>query len=146
MQPQRVRVDLGLFGLQAVGLELAANQIAPRDLQLLVFGVAGEADDLHAVQQRPRNGVEHVGRGDEHDPREVERHPEIIVAKGRVLLGVEHFQHRGRGVALNAASELVDLVQHHDAIARAGLLDGLDDIARQRADIGAPVPRISASS
>ena len=138
-EPQRLGVDLGLFRLQAVGLELAANQIAPRDLQLLVFGVAGEADDLHPVQQRPRNGVEHIGGGDEHDPGEVERHPEIIVAKGRVLLGIEHFQHRGRRIALNAAPQLVDLVQHHDAIARAGLLDGLDDVARQRADIGAPV-------
>jgi hypothetical protein len=52
-QPQRLIVDLDLLGLQAVGLELAANQIAPRDLQLLVFGVAGEADDLHAVRSGP---------------------------------------------------------------------------------------------
>ena len=75
----------------------------------------------------------------EHDPGEVERHAKIIVAKGPVLLGVEHFQHRGRRVSLDAASQLVDLVQHHDAIARAGLLDCLNDVARQRADIGAAV-------
>ena len=36
-------------------------------------------------------------------------------------------------------AELVDLVQHHHAVARAGLADRLDDVAGQRADIGAPV-------
>src|SRR5205823_3670768 len=30
--------------------------------------------------------------------------------------------------------------EHHHGIARSGLADRLDDVARQRADIGAPVP------
>ena len=63
---QRVVVDLDLARLEPVRLDLAAHQIAVRDLELLVGGVAGEADDLHAVAQRPRNGVEHVRGGDEH--------------------------------------------------------------------------------
>src|SRR6202035_3052804 len=50
-QPQRLDLDLGLFRLEAVGLELAADQIAPRDFELFVLGVAGQADDLHAVLQ-----------------------------------------------------------------------------------------------
>ena len=54
-QLQRLRLDLGLLGGQAVGLELTPHQIAPRDLQLLLLGVAGEADQLHAVQQRTRD-------------------------------------------------------------------------------------------
>ena len=36
-------------------------------------------------------------------------------------------------------AELVDLVEHHHAVARAGLADRLDDVAGQRADVGAPV-------
>ena len=57
----RVVVDLALLGRQAGGLELALEQIAPRDLQLLVLGVAGQLDHLHAVAHRARDGVEHVG-------------------------------------------------------------------------------------
>ena len=38
---------------------------------------------------------------------------------------------------MDAGAELVDLVEHHHAIARAGLADRLDDVAGQRADIGA---------
>ena len=71
--------------------------------------------------------------------RQVERHREVVVAERVVLLRVEHLQHGRRGIALDAAAELVDLVEHHHAVARAGLADRLDDVARQRADIGAPV-------
>src|SRR5690606_20159578 len=35
--------------------------------------------------------------------------------------------------------ELVHLVQHEDAVARTGLPDALDDVARQGPDIGPPV-------
>ena len=43
------------------------------------------------------------------------------------------------GIALDAGAHLVDLVEHHHAVPRAGLADRLDDVARQRADIGAAV-------
>src|SRR5260221_225407 len=84
---------------------------------------------VHAVPQRPRHAVEHVRGGNKHDPRQVERHPEIIVAEGRVLLGIEHFEERRGGVALVAAAEFVDLVQHHHAIPAVGAADPLQDIA-----------------
>ena len=71
--------------------------------------------------------------------RQVERHAEVVVAERVVLLRVEHLEHRRRRVALDAPAELVDLVEHHHAVARAGLADALDDVAGQRADIGAPV-------
>ena len=71
--------------------------------------------------------------------REVEGDAEIIVAEGRILLRVEHFEQRGGRIAVKAGAELVDLVEHHHGIARAGLADRLDDVARQRADIGAPM-------
>src|SRR5215471_11579625 len=41
------------FGLlEAVRLHLLRKQVAARDLDLLILGVAGETDDLHAVHQR----------------------------------------------------------------------------------------------
>ena len=83
-----------LRALQPGALDLARDEIALGDLQLLLLGVAGEADHLHAVVQRRRDAVEVVRRADEHDPREVERHAQVIVAEGRVLLRVEHLQER----------------------------------------------------
>ena len=121
-------------------VELALEQIAPGDFELLVLGVAGKLDDLHAVAHGAGNGIEHVGGGDEHDLREIEGDAEIVVAKGRVLLRVEHLEQRRRRIAVEAGAELVDLVEHHHRIARAGLADRLDDVARQGADIGAPMP------
>src|SRR4029079_19435797 len=80
-------------------------------------------------------------RADEHHARKVEWHREIIVAEGRVLLRVEHFEHSRCGVAMETAhAELVDLVQHHHAVAGAGLAHALDDVSRQRTDVRAPMP------
>ena len=40
---------------------------------------------------------------------------------------------------MKARAELIDLIQHENRISAAGLFDALNDIARQRADIGAPM-------
>src|SRR5262245_29445854 len=137
--PQGRVVDLDLLGPEPVGLELAAHQVALGDLELLARGVARELDDLHAIAQRAGNGVQHVGRGDEDHAAEIERHVEVVVAEGRVLLGIEHLLHGRRRIAVDARAHLVDLVQHRHAIACARLGDRLDDGAGQRADIGAPM-------
>ena len=71
--------------------------------------------------------------------RQVEGDAEIVVAEGRVLLGVEHLEQRRGRIAVEAGAELVHLVEHHHRVARAGLADRLDDVAGQRADIGAAV-------
>ena len=117
----RVLLDLGLLGREAGGRELARHQIALGDLDLLVLGVAGKLDHLHAVAQRPGDLVEHVGRADEHHPRQIERHREIVVAERGVLLGVEHLEQGGRRVAVEALAQLVHLVEHHHGVARPGL-------------------------
>ena len=39
------------FGLEAVLGDRMRDQVLARDLDLLVLGVAGDADDLHAVHQ-----------------------------------------------------------------------------------------------
>ena len=137
--PEGLIGDPDLARLEAVGVELTRNEIAARDLKLFAGRVAGEGDDFHAVAKRAGDRVEHIRGGDEHDPAEVERHPEVVVAEAVVLLGIKHLQHRGGRVALDAGAELVDLVQHHDAIAGAGLADCLNDVAGQGADIGSPV-------
>ena len=62
-----------------------------------------------------------------------------MVGEGLVLLRIEDFEQRGRGVALVACAELVDLVEHHHRIRGAHPFQGLHDATRQRADVRAPV-------
>ena len=62
-----------------------------------------------------------------------------MVAEGVVLRRVEHLEQRRRRVAAVVGADLVDLVEQHDRVHRAGLLDGPHDAAGQRADVRAPV-------
>src|SRR5947209_3023458 len=49
---------------QTLFRELLRNQELASDAQLLEMRIAGEGDDLHAVLERRRDRVRHVGRGD----------------------------------------------------------------------------------
>ena len=62
-----------------------------------------------------------------------------MVAEGVVLGGVEHLEHRRGGVAAEVGAHLVDLVDHEDGVAGAGVAQGADDRPRHRADVGAAV-------
>jgi hypothetical protein len=107
-------------------------------LSLLVFGVAGQADDLHPVQQRRRD-VHRVGRGHEHHVRQVEVDLDVVVAEGVVLLRVQHFQQRAGRVAAEVHAQLVDLVEQEQRVAGAHLGQALQHLARHGADVGAAV-------
>ena len=74
-----------------MGLTLLGQQVPLRDLHLLLVRVAGDFNDLHAVEQRARNGVERVGRHDEHHAAQIDGNFKIVIAEGVVLLAVEHF-------------------------------------------------------
>ena len=50
--------------------------------------------------------------------RQIEGHTQIVVAERAVLRRVQHLEQRRGRIALDAAAELVDLVQHHDAVPR----------------------------
>ena len=90
-------------------------------------------------RKRSGNGLEHVGGGDEQHVAQIERLAEVVVAERRVLLRIEHLEQRRGRIALEARRELVDLIEHEHRVARAGLAQALDDVAGQRADVGAPV-------
>ena len=110
-----------------------------RDLHLLDFRVAGQLQHFHAVAQRLRNRVQHVGGADEHHVREVVFDVEIVIEERAVLLGVEHFEQRRRRVAAEVHRHLVDFVEQEHRVHRPGLLHHLDDLAGEGADVGAAV-------
>ncbi len=110
-----------------------------RDPDLLLVRVPGQRQDLHPVAQRPGDGVERVGGGDEQHLGEVEGHAQVVVDEGVVLGGIEHLEQRRGGVAPPVGADLVDLVEHEDGIARLGPPQPLDDAAGQRADVRPPM-------
>src|ERR1700691_2324933 len=135
---QRVVGDRPFRRLKAMRLDLFRYQVAPRDLDLFVLGVAGNADDLHAVHQRLRH-AQRVGRGDEHHVRQIVIDLEIMVVEGSVLLGIEHFQQRRRRIAAPIGAELVHLIQQEERVRCLRLLHALNDLAGHGTDIGSAV-------
>ena len=136
---QDLVADLDLVGLEPVALQLARQQVAAGDRQLLLGRVAVEGDDLHAVEQRRRDRVEQVRGGDEDDLGEVDLDVEVVVAERVVLSRVEHLEQGRRGVAAPIGADLVDLVEQDHRVHRLGVAQGADDPARQGADVGAAV-------
>ena len=108
------------------------------DFEFLVLGVAGDADDLHAVHEGRRN-VEGIRRRHEHHMRKIVFDLEIVIHEGRVLLGVEDLEQGRRGIAAEIHAHLVDLIEQEKRILLLGLAHRLNDLAGHGADIGAPV-------
>ena len=106
-------------------------------MRLLVLGVARQVDDLHAVAQRLRNGIEHVRSADKEHLGQIERNIQVVVPERVVLLRIQRFQQRRRRVAAEVASQLVDLVQHKDRIVGLRAAQRLHDLPRQGPDVGA---------
>ena len=73
------------------------DQVAARDVDLLVGRVAGELDDLQAIAERCRHRLEDVRGAHEHHLGEIERELEVVVAERVVLFRVEDLEHRGAG-------------------------------------------------
>src|SRR5204863_10074298 len=92
--------ELDVLALESRLLELTRNEIALRDLALLLLRVPGELHDLHAVEQRSGNVLHEVTGADEEDLTEIERNAEVVIGEGVILRGIEHLEQRARGIAL----------------------------------------------
>jgi hypothetical protein len=133
-------VDVYLVGQETVPLDLPRPEIAASDSDLLVDRVAVEANDLHAVEERARDRVGHVGSRNEEDLRKVQLDVEVVVAERVVLRRVEHLEERGRRVSTPVGADLIDLVQHDHGVHRLRVPEGADQSPRERTDVRAAVP------
>ncbi len=132
---QGVLLQDHLVGGQTGALQLPGQQVVAGDDDLLVLGVAVEADELHAVGEGLRDGLQHVRRGQEDDVAEVELDLQVVVAEGVVLGRVQDLQQGGGRVPAEVGADLVDLVEEDDRVHRASLLDGAHDPAGQRSHV-----------
>lgn len=105
-----------LVGAESGALQLPGQQVVAGDDDLLVLGVAVEADEFHAVGERLGDGLQHVrGRQEDH-VAQVELHLQVVVAEGVVLGGVQDLQEGRRRVAAEVGADLVDLVEEDDGV------------------------------
>ena len=84
-------------GKRPCRVKLLGDDIFLGDMRLLLLAVAGELDDIQRSQSAGGMVSSMLRRGDEHDLRQVESDVEVVIAKRRVLLGVEDFQKRAEG-------------------------------------------------
>src|SRR5262249_14656934 len=80
-EADRLFRDFDQVGLESVLFDLLRDQVALRDVYLVIFRVALQIDDLHAIAQRLRDSVEHVRSADKQHLRQVEWDVKIIVAE-----------------------------------------------------------------
>ena len=119
--------------------ELLGDEELARDDHLLLGCIAGKVDDLHAVEQRARDGIVDVRGRDEEDFGKIEGNLQVMIREVLVLLRVEDLEHRRGRVASKIRRHLVDFIQQEDRVAGARLAQALDDPPRHRPDVGAPV-------
>ncbi len=126
-----------LAGTNARRFDLARQEILAGNGHLLLQGVARELNHLHAVEQRPRDGVGAVGRGDEHDLRQIKGQVHVVIGKGVVLFRIQHLQQGRRGIAPVIFAHLVDFIEHKHRVIGLHRLEPLQNAARHSSDIGA---------
>ena len=68
------------------------NQVTLGDFDFFLFRVPAELDGFHAIAKRRLNWIQHVRCGNEHHVGKVERHTEIVIPEGEILLRVEDFE------------------------------------------------------
>src|SRR3990167_5067864 len=124
--------------LQAVGLNLLGCQVFDGDIDFFGFGVARQANNLHAVQQRRRN-VHGVGRAEEHHVRQIVIDLQIVIVEVVILLRIEHLEQRRRRIATHVLAHLVDFVEQEQRVAHANLGHLLNQTTWHGANIGTPV-------
>ena len=137
--PDSSPADGELVLFQSVAVKLLGNQVLHGDVELLVLCVAGHLNDFHAVQQRPRDSLQSVGRGHEKHFREIQRHFQIVVPEAVILLAVQHLQKSGECISLVVIAHLVNLIQQHERIFYTGAADACRDAPRHGAYVCLPV-------
>ncbi len=91
-----INADFILF--QRVTLNLFRQQMLFRNVQFFIFGIAGETNHFHTVQQRRRD-VHRVRGRDKHHVGEIVIHFQIVIVERHVLFWIKHLQQRGSRIA-----------------------------------------------
>jgi len=116
--------------------QLLGQQMLLGDLQFFLIRIGSEFDDLHPVEQRPRNCLRRVCRRNKHTFMQIERNLQIVIPEAAVLLGIQHLEKRGGRIPFIIAAEFVDLIEQQQRIFGLCLGNGSHNSAGHRTDVG----------
>src|ERR1700682_3947659 len=135
--PQAGLGQLQVLVRQTVFPQLPRYQKLLGDMHLLVFRIAGKADDLHPIAQGRNDRVHDIRGRDEEDVREVIGDLQVMIREIPVLLRVEDLEQGGRWITAPVGANLVDLIEHEHRVARARHFHLLENPSGHGADVGA---------
>src|SRR5690606_17137358 len=107
--------------------------------KLLILGITTNLNYLHAVAQRPRDGIELVCRSNKHHLRQIVRDLKVVIRERRVLLWVQHLKQCRGWIATEILAYFIDLIQNVYRVARFCRLHTLDNAARHCTNVRASV-------
>ena len=131
--------DFYRFTGQAVLFHLLGNQMPFGDLEFFLVSIAGQLNDVHTVQQRPRDHTGVVGRGDKQYVAQVKGKIDIMILEGIVLLRIQHLQQRRGRITLVIRAQLINFIQQNQGVSSARLVNGGNDPAGHGAYVGPSV-------
>ena len=131
-----VRAALHSAGLEPVRLRLLGEQVPLGDLDLLILGVAGDADDLHAVHQRPRHPERCSPWSRTSRPRGRSPPPGSGRRRSSSAPGSSTSSSAEDGSPRQSAPSLSISSSRNSGFAGLGLLHALHDLAGHGADVG----------
>ena len=103
------------------------------------MSIAGQLNDVHTVQQRPRDHTGVVGRGDKQYVAQVKGKIDIMILEGIVLLRIQHLQQRRGRITLVIRAQLINFIQQNQGVSSARLVNGGNDPAGHGAYVGPSV-------
>ena len=134
----RVFCHFQLTLAHAVVLHQLGQEVIERNAYLLVFGIAGQTNHFHTVQQGRWN-VQGVAGCHEHHIGQVVVHFQVVILEGVVLFGVQNLQQCRGWIATEIRAHLVDLVQQEQRVTYTHLAHVLNNLAGHGADVGTTV-------
>ena len=118
-------------------LDCRRVKVLVQNVQLLDMRVARDLNDLHPVQDRRVQRAQIVRSAEEKHLRQVDSHVHVVICERMVLLRVQDLKQSGAGVTMSGPlSNLVDLIDEDDRVLDLGILQRLDDLARDSAYVG----------
>ena len=132
--------EFDLVRADADCLKCLGQQMPLGDLQFVCCCIALELDDLHPVEQGLGNGLQRICCADEKDVGQIIGRVHVVVGESAVLFGIKYFEQSAGRVPVVGDGELVDLVEHHDRVGDAALLNAVHDPAGHGSDVSASVP------
>src|SRR5262249_3128321 len=90
--------ELDVLLFQPVCFALFPDEILLGNLELFGLSLAWDANNLHPILQRPRDSFERVSSGDEHHLGQIIVAIQVMVVERAVLLRIEYFEQRRRGI------------------------------------------------